>query len=306
LIFRGRDELTLINIKARCVNLYPDEGTVALKKQQDMKKIWITGAVLLAGSALVQAQQTAGKIVYERTVEMRISFGGMSDEVTRNIPRTRTDKIEVSFANNQSVRKTLPPDETDEQAFNGTVNGGGGMVIRTMSAGADDILFTDLVNNTFVEQREFGAKKYIIADSVRKLSWKLTGETKTILGYACQQAIATRIATRQQMTMVNGEMKSDPVTDTSVISAWIAPSIPVAAGPEMQGQLPGLMLALDINNGRTVYRAVELSPKVDIATIKEPKTGKKVTPKEFEKERDEVMKNMQRNNGGRTMIRVGG
>jgi GLPGLI family protein len=239
---------------------------------------------------------------------MRISFAGMSDEIARNIPRTRTDKIQVSFANNQSVRTTLPAEESDEQAFNSTVSDGSGNVrsIRMIAAGADDILFTDLANGTTVEQREFGAKKYIIADSVKKLSWKLTGETKTILGYACQQAVAQRIATRPQITMMNGEMKTEQVTDTSAISAWIATTVPVAAGPEFQGQLPGLVLALDINNGRTVYRAVELSPKVDVAAIKEPKNGKKVTNKEFEKEREEVMKNMQRNNGGRNMIRIGG
>jgi GLPGLI family protein len=271
-----------------------------------MKKIWIAGIALLFGG-IAEAQQTEGKIVYERTVEMRVSFGGMSDEMQRMIPRTRTDKIEVSFANNQSVRRQLPPEETDEQAFNGTVNGGagGGPVIRMMAAGADDILFSDLGNSRYVEQREFGTRKYIIADTIRKLNWKLTGETKTVLGIACQQAIAQRIGKRMQSSMANGEVKREEVADTSNFTAWFAPSIPVSAGPEVQGQLPGLILALDINNGRTVYRALELSPKVDAASIKEPKTGKKVTTQEFAKEQEEVMKNMQRNNGGRNVIRVG-
>ena len=272
-----------------------------------MKKIWIANIALLLGG-VAEAQQTEGRILYERTVEMRITMGGMPEEMQRMMPRTRTDKIEVLFANNQTVRKQLPPEETDEQAFNGAVNGGagGGIVIRTMAAGADDILFSDLANSRYVEQREFGTKKYIITDSIRKLSWKLTGETKTVLGVVCQQATAQRIGKRMQSNMTNGEIKREEVVDTANITAWFAPSIPVSAGPEVQGQLPGLILALDINNGRTVYRALELSPKVDAASIKEPKTGKKVTTQEFAKEQEEIMKNMQRNGGGRNTIRING
>jgi hypothetical protein len=67
-------------------------------------------------------------------------------------------------------------------------------------------------------------------------------------------------------------------------------------------------MALDVNNGRTVYQAVELSPKVDVAAIKEPKGGKKVTQDEFKVERDKAMEEMQRNNGGgnRRVMRIGG
>lgn len=273
-----------------------------------MKKIWIAGIPLLIG-VMAKAQQTEGRIVYERTVEMRITMTGMPEEMQRMIPRTRTDKIEVLFANNKSVKKQLPSEETDEQAFNGAVGGGPGgpgIVVRTNMAGSDDVLFSDLANSLYVEQRDLGTKKYIIADTIRKLSWKLTGETKTILGIVCQQATAQRIGKRNQGSMVNGEIKREEVADTANFSAWFAPSIPVSAGPEVQGQLPGLMLALDINNGRTVYRALELSPKVDAASVKEPKSGKKVTQQEFAKEQEEMMKNMQRNGRGTIRFNTNG
>ena len=72
-----------------------------------------------------------------------------------------------------------------------------------------------------------------------------------------------------------------------------------------QGQLPGLILELDENNGRTFFKAVEVSPKVSVSKIKEPKDGKKITAAEFDKERDKVMEEMRRNmpngNGVRTM-----
>jgi GLPGLI family protein len=69
--------------------------------------------------------------------------------------------------------------------------------------------------------------------------------------------------------------------------------------------LPGLILALDMNDGRMVYKAIEISSKFDLALIKEPTKGKKVTPDEFNGERNKMMDEMQRNhqgNGGNRII----
>ena len=146
-------------------------------------------------------------------------------------------------------------------------------------------------------------KKFIIDDSVRPLKWKMTGETKSILDHNCMKATATQISTRMMMSMNNGEMKRNEVSDTSNIVAWIASDIPVSAGPaEYQGQLPGLILEMDINNGRQVYKALNISPKVDLASIKEPTGKKHYTPDEFKKERTKMMDEMQRNAGPGTRV----
>lgn len=70
--------------------------------------------------------------------------------------------------------------------------------------------------------------------------------------------------------------------------------MPVPAGPEFKGQLPGLILELNMNNGRVVYHALEISTKVNPASIKEPK-GKRITAAEFNKARDKEMEEMRRN-----------
>jgi len=172
--------------------------------------------------------------------------------------------------------------------------------------GQNDIVFNDFTNARKVEQREMFDKKFIVADSIRKLNWKLTGETQTILGHVCQKAIAQNIGKRMQMTMDNGKMERKEITDTSMMIAWFTIDMPVPAGPEVQGQLPGLILALDMNNGRMVYKAIEISTKADLASIKEPVKGKKVTPAEFNEERNKMMDEMQKNNqggGNRIIIR---
>jgi GLPGLI family protein len=106
--------------------------------------------------------------------------------------------------------------------------------------------------------------------------------------------------------MVNGEMKREMAMDTTALVAWFATSIPVPAGPqEFGGSLPGLILELDVNNGRTIYKAIELSPKVNLSAIKEPKGGKRMTAAEFSKERDALLEEMRKNNpGGNRTIRI--
>jgi hypothetical protein len=61
-----------------------------------------------------------------------------------------------------------------------------------------------------------------------------------------------------------------------------------------------------MNNGRILYKALEIQTKADVASIKEPTKGKKVTPVEFTKERDKMMEEMQKNmqGGGRNVIRM--
>jgi GLPGLI family protein len=268
-----------------------------------MKRILLAGSALLA-TGLAHAQQKEGRVLYERTVQMQMRFQGMGDEVERMIPRSRTDKFEVLFANNQSLRRAIQDERPEEES----PAGGGGIQIRVMGSGVDDISYSNFSEGRITEQREFATKTYIVADSIRKLNWKLTGENKTVLGFPCMKATAQRISQRTMMSMDNGQMKRQLVDDTANITVWFTGSVPVSAGPDFQGQLPGLILEIDINNGRTVYKALEVSPKVDVAAIKEPKSGKKVTQDEFNKERDKAMEEMQRNNGGRgrTIIRAGG
>jgi len=263
-----------------------------------MKRTILTLSMALALLA-VNGQQKQGRVLYERTVQMRRD----PDEMGQMIPPMRKDKLEVLFSNDQSLLRPVKDDAQEEM----TAESGGGRHVFLMIDGNSDITYANFATGRIVEQREFGARNYIVADSISKLNWKLTGETRTVLNYPCQQAVAQRVGKRMSIAMENGELKNTEVADTMTVSAWFTLAIPVPAGPEYQGQLPGLILAVDINNGRVVYQAVELSPKVDLEDIKEPSKGKKVTSAEFAKEREKVMKEMQGNRGRKgATIRIGG
>ena len=262
-----------------------------------MKKILFF--ISISASLFATAQMKEGKVLYERTIQMQFR-GNVPPEVANNMPRERKDKFELSFANNQSLWESVP--EMDDNNDTGGDNNGGRMMMRF--GGGDDLSYHNFTTGKRIDQRELSSKNYIVEDSIQKLNWKLTSETKTVLGHTVQKAIAERYGMRAAMTMENGEMKRQMLPDTTVINAWVAMDIPVPAGPEFQGQLPGLILELEMNNGRVMYKALEISAKVNTSSIKEPKGGKHITAAEFNKERDKTFEEMRRNmpRGGQIQI----
>lgn len=262
-----------------------------------MKKILFFASIFY--SLFSTAQMKQGKVVYERIIKMQFR-GNMPPELAANMPKERKDRFELAFANNQSLWESIPDMEENNET-SGEANGN----FRVMRfGGGDDLTYHNFETGKSVQQRELNAKNYLVEDSIQKLNWKLSEETKTILGHKVQLAKTERYAMRSVMTMENGEMKRQMIPDTSVINAWIAMDIPVPAGPEFQGQLPGLILELNINNGQIVYNAVEISPKVNPSTIKEPKGGKRITAAEFNKERDKSFEEMQRNMPGGRQVHI--
>lgn len=248
------------------------------------------------------AQQKEGKVIYERTTQLQIRFAGANEEMERMIPKSRTDKFELTFGNDQSLWKAAEQENNDDGEM-----GGGGMQIRFVAQGSDDVMYCNFDAAKRVELRMLFDKKFIVEDSIRSMKWKLSDETKTILNHLCRKATTVRYGKRMSMNIDNGKMERKEVEDTSTIVAWFTSDIPVSAGPaEYQGQLPGLILEMDINNGKQTIHALEISPKADIASIKEPQGKKHYTPEEFNKERDKMMEEMQRNNqGGNRVIRMG-
>lgn len=277
-----------------------------------MKKIIFTGlSLFFLGNLFAQIKE--GKIVYERTVQSQIRVGGnspggmppgMNEEMMARFQRPRTNKFELSFASNQTLWNQVEEPNQQNQNFGG--GGGdrgagerGGMMMGFMTArgGAEEIVYTNISEGTSISKKALGVDDFLVSDSIKKMSWKLIGETQEVAGYNCRKATAQKIGTRMEMKMVNGKMDRSEVADTSNYVAWFTTDIPVSAGPDLQGQLPGAILELNINNGRTVYKAISVSDQIKATDVKEPKGGKKVTAAVFAKKRaqfiEETSSNMQ-------------
>lgn len=260
-----------------------------------MKQIVLAGCFSIT-ACLALAQQKSGMVTYERTVQVKMNL--VMNGVENEVPQTRRDNYELLFGNNKSLyRAALQEPEEPQQE--------GGMQIRMVIVGSNDVLFNDFATGKRIEKREFQDKVFIVDDSIRSLNWKMTSETKTILGHPCLKATAIRTSASTQMTMTNGNLERREVKDTSAVEAWFATDIPVSAGPsEFQGQLPGLILELELGNGRQTYKALSISPEVNLAEIKEPEGKKRYTPEAYKKEREQMMQEMEQNmRSGRNSFR---
>lgn len=162
--------------------------------------------------------------------------------------------------------------------------------MRFMMSSPDDKVYFNFNDNLQIEQKEFMTRIFLIEGEPAKDSWKLSGKQKMVLNYPCMEALQ--------------------ITDQDTISAWFAPSIPVPAGPSNYVNLPGLVLEVNINNGKRMVEAqtVDLKP-IDKELITKPKKGKNVSREEFKKIVEEKAKEMgveNRGPGGRMMIMHGG
>lgn len=263
-----------------------------LNQNVNMKKVLLP-LIAVAVTQIAAAQMKEGKVIYENVNQLNFQVRGGDPALVNSLPKTQTRQFELLFGNNQSLYQPLPDIKEEANQMQGPGPGGGGMVVNFVRFAGDAVTYYNFDAGKRVSERELSAKTYIIEENINKLNWKLTEESKTILGHRVFKATAERYSTRMIMNMENGEMTRKEVADTTGIIAWFAPGIPVPAGPDFQGQLPGLILELDINNGRQVYTAIEISPKVNLASIKAPSRGKKISADDFAKEQRKIMDQMQ-------------
>lgn len=268
-----------------------------------MKKI-LNIAILSLFATVAVAQQKEGKVIYEyskkykgaTTMTTISGEGGMARGGEFAAPPP--DKYELLFGNNKMTWKKL--EEERPEGVGTTVSFSGA---REVGASVNDVLFCDFGTGVNTTQKDIFDKLYLVDEPVSKLNWKMSGETKTILTRNCQKAVAIIIGKRMQGTLKDGKMVREEVPDTTTITAWYTTDIPVPAAPQVHGQLPGLVLELEENTpfSTAIYKAVELTGKVNLKDIKPATKGKKITPDELKKEIAMLIKQMQENG----MFRMG-
>jgi GLPGLI family protein len=243
-----------------------------------------------------------GTVIYERVVKLDGPFTGPNGEPLANMPKQLTERYELLFSGQKSLWQALPDAAAEAAAASGNTMD---MMRPTRLGGSDaDVVYQDFTQGTRLTQSELRAKTYLVTDSIATLDWKLSEGTKEILGHNARKATAYRYSIRTIMGMENGMLKAQDLADTSVIVAWFAPGIPVPAGPEYSSGMPGLILELNENGGRSVFRAVSVSQKVAAGRLKVPKSGRSISATAFRAEqqkwRVEMQQRMQQ--GGRVAL----
>lgn len=271
-----------------------------------MRYIFIILSFIITADAI--SQNSEGVIVYNQKVNVHKMMGDRAEQFKDMIPEFRNSKMELQFKGTETLYQAAkdqgPQNDID-------VNGGGGRFrMRMMRAGGggSSMTYRNLEANTSVESTEFMTKKFLIKGEFEDQEWKMTGETKMINNMMCMKATTIDSVVARQ-TMIrggghNGETEDDEkkpqdaTKEARKITAWFTPSIPVQAGPENFGNLPGLILELDINDGDTVFSLDKLELKELETKIEEPTKGKEVTREEYRKIVREKMKEMREQGGG--------
>lgn len=221
-----------------------------------MNKIILAVTVFFCMSAsFAQTQFIAqGKIEFERKVNLHKQFDendSWSDMMKKTLPQYKTDYFDLYFDNNKTIykpgREVAGPKIPDW--FNGVAN--------------DNIVLNDLNNKTFISQKGVFESSFLIQDSLRKMDWKITNDTRTIAGFECRKATTI-------------------IMDSVFVVAFFTDQIVPPGGPESFTGLPGMILGIAIPRLSSTWFAT----KLELVSVKEtefaaPKKGKKTNIKDL-------------------------
>ena len=245
------------------------------KKIIKMKSRIVLFACLLPLFSL--AQQTEGEVVYTETVQMTIDLpDDMDEKMKAMIPKSRSFSRSLIFNEKESVYDEWEPGENEDLEVEHEEDG---MEFKMVMRAPENIYYSDLENKTFIHKQDFFGRIFLINGDAIPYQWKLTGEQKKINDYICQKATC--------------QHEEDNIT------AWFTPQIPISTGPNGYTGLPGLILEVDINDGQRTIRSEKFFlEQSENKKIEKPSKGKKVSKEEFDKIREEKMKEMEMETGG--------
>jgi len=188
--------------------------------------------------------------------------------------------------------------------------------IKVISSSTYGIYYKNPKEGYYAQAKEIFDKEFTVKDSLEVFNWELGTETKQIGNYTCFKATATKTNDLSAFEKFKEEQEEKVKDDNSTnflsmidipkethITAWYTPEIPIPQGPFNFWGLPGLIM--EVNDGTTTILCskIVLNPKKKIQ-IKEPKKGKIVTEKEFQKTMMEKVEGIQKSSKGEGGSRI--
>ena len=275
----------------------------------------VTMVVLSLSNLMAQVKE--GKLIFERKINMHKMI--TDPEMRRNIPEFRSEKFELVFNDKATIFKTLPSEDApDPFANSGAPGSGGSRGMSFMFRMPETNTYTDIASQMQYEARSIFENDYLIIDTLKPNSWKLSDETKTIANYVCKKA-TTSVAPMAFTMRIGGfggdrrggggrnggdtTKQADRKPKEIEIVVWYTEAIPLSIGPDTYSGLPGAILEVDSDNGSNVISALNYIPKYSPKELKQPTKGKKMNRAQFQTEMQTIMKDMQRG-GGMGGIRI--
>ncbi|MBT8393707.1 MAG: GLPGLI family protein [Bacteroidia bacterium] len=305
-------------------------------KSFSIRSIIVCFSILISAFSFAQ-QSFQGKAFYESKTTMDMDFGGreMSPEIKKRIAERMKSMFEKTYILTFNKSESTYKEEEKLESPGG--QGGGFRMMGSLTGG---LHYKNVKDGNLLQEQEFFGKQFLINDSLPKLEWTMSGETKQIGNYTCYKATAIKKVdefdfrsmrprpsrdrqpndgkenVKEKDTVVTDTTKTQKLTDLIdvpkevTVTAWYTPQIPVSQGPGEYHGLPGLILEVNSDRTTILCSKIILNPE-DKEELKIPSKGKEVTRKEYNdimKKKMEEMREMYsgRGRGGERHIRIRG
>ena len=190
-------------------------------------------SVSLFGNKLCAQVQfiQSGRIEFEKRVNQHAPILDEEEnmwtaEMLKQIPKFVSDVYELKFTTDKSVYKLAKENPNNKYMW-------GTKPVDT------DVSIQDFTKGIAISQKEVFENTYLIKDSSRTWEWKIAEETREIAGFECRKAVTK-------------------ICDSVYVVAFYTDQIPVSAGPESFGGLPGMILGLAVPRLNTTWFATKL------------------------------------------------
>ena len=224
-----------------------------------MLRITFIGVVLLMLAGPAGAQNniflSQGKIEFERKVNQYAQMESTMDpgdegwaELSKKIMgnKFKTDYFDLLFTRNKTLYRPgrESPDKPNQFFF--------------QPPAQQNVIYADLDQEKSVSQKTVFEQVFLVEDTLRRIKWKITDETRPIAGFNCRRANAL-------------------IMDSIYVVAFYTDEILTTGGPESFSGLPGMILGVALPHDHITWFAtkVEATP-VSEGQVAAPAKGKRV------------------------------
>ena len=146
----------------------------------------------------------------------------------------------------------------------------------------NNVVYNDYTTGTTISQKPIYEETFLVKDSLLKIKWKITADTRLIAGFECRKAVGV-------------------LYDTVAVFAFYTDEIAISGGPEGINGLPGMILGVGIPRLHATWFATKVqSPEITAKALTPASKGKNVTRKTMLEPLDRIMKEWEE--WGRKMV----
>ncbi len=225
-----------------------------------MKYIFVITLTFFTNVLQAQVFIEKGLIEYQVVVNNHKAMGEgtWADMMRDKFPKLSTSYYQLTFNNDKSIYLFNRKDEKTKMPWG--------------NEGEDNVWYNNYQNESFIQQKSVFGDTYILTDSLIKIDWKMTNETRQIAGFNCRKAVGK-------------------IFDSVYVFAFYTDEIIVSGGPMSLHGLPGIILGITIPRMFSSWVATKLEVNgVNYNVINAPSKGKKKKAKELQETAVKVTK----------------